>query len=627
MSGIAGVFQLDGAGVEPGALDPAIAAQAERGRDGTDQWSQGPIAVAQMWWRTSPGGAVGGGPFVLADGGPVVVGDVRLDDREALLGALGLLQGSRERPVGDLELLARGYARWGADLARRLLGDFAFAIWDPKAGTLLCARDAFGVRPFVYHAGSGRFSFASRPAAVLGFPWVPRQVDQLAVARYLIDDPSDTEGTFWEGVRRLRPGHLLTVSSRGAGKPRPFFTFDPEASAPVGSADQHAEAFRERFLQAVRWRLATDLPLGVEVSGGLDSASVAGAARFLGAPQPIPAYTINFADPSADERRFVADVLGAGGLRGVAVGEDELVPGGRIRDLPGDTDSPYTLGGPLMESAILRRAAAEGTGVLLSGFDGDTVVSHGVGHLTDLAAGGRIGGLAHELRAARGTLGWGPWTTLRSQVISPLAPPWVHQVRGRLKGSAERAGDPLAGSLIDRDFARRVGLLDAPAPGPSAAGRRPFARWEHWADLTAGVNAATLELLDHAGARAGVEFRHPFFDRSLAQLTLSLPGEVKFRDGWTRWVQRAGVHGLAPDSVRWRPDKAVLGPMFSATFLATEWDEATRIARDGGGAAAGFVDAGALRAAYRQAASSGSNEDSGTIWLILLLERWLERVM
>ena len=626
MSGIAGVLRLDGAALEPGALGPAIAGQSERGRDGTEQWNGGSVALAQMWWRTSPASRSGDGPFALPDEGPVVVGDVRLDDRQTLLGALGLDAESRDRPVGDLELLARGYRLWGADLPRRLLGDFAFAVWDPKRHTLLCARDAFGVRPFVYHAGQGRFSFASRPAAMLALPWVPARVDELAVARYLVNDFSDTEGTFWQGVRRLSPGHLLAVDARGAGRPRPFFAFDPQVRAPDASPAEHVEAFRERFLQAVGWRLATDLPLGVEVSGGLDSASVAGAARLLGAPAPIPAYTVYFSDPAADERRFVGDVLAAGGLRGVSIEEGDLLLSGRGTDI-GVPDSPYTLAGEPLEEAILRRAAGEGTGVVLSGFDGDTVVSHGVGRLTDLALEGRMGALARELRAAHRHLGWPPGATFRSQVISPLAPVWAHRARAWLKGGGGSVHDPLAGSMIAPDFARRVGLLDALRP-PASAGseRRPFARREHLADLTAGINSVTLELLDHAGTRAGVEFRHPYFDRSLAELSLSLPGDVRFRDGWTRWVQRSAIHGLVPESVRWRPDKGMVGPTFSARFMSTEWDEVTRVARDGGGAGAGYLNVDALRGAYRRLATTGSREEAGEMMLILALERWLARV-
>ncbi len=147
---------------------------------------------------------------------------------------------------------------------------------------------------------------------------------------------------------------------------------------------------------------------------------------------------------------------------------------------------------------------------------------------------------------------------------------------------------------------------------------------EHLRDLTSPMNALTLEIMEGTAARAGVDLRHPFFDAPLAELCLALPADQKLRDGWPRSILRRSMAGLVPDMVRWRSDKAVLGPTLAARALTQVWPEVTELVRTGGGSAAPYLDPGLLHRAYR--ACSRTGEQAGSLWDALLLETWLKAV-
>ena len=209
-----------------------------------------------------------------------VVADVRLDDREGLCDALGM-RPSERAGLADSELVLRGYRRWGRDLPNRLLGDYAFAVLDARKRILFCARDPAGVKPCYYAANKSGVAFASTLDAVLAAPGVSSELDEDIVARSLTCHSFfSTDRTFFKDVRKLPPGHSLTLAidaSPSPAVPRLERYWKPEQAPAVrrSSDDAYAEEFLSLYTQAIAARLGGPDPIGTHLSGGLDSSGIA----------------------------------------------------------------------------------------------------------------------------------------------------------------------------------------------------------------------------------------------------------------------------------------------------------------------------------------------------------------
>ena len=262
-------------------------------------------------------GILGGGPDAgqaldalldaLADYGPERAartdGSVRLGGRHAATGddGAGAPVLAVDRGAG---LVLRAFVRWGEASPDHLVGDYTFAVWDRRCGTLFCARDPVGARPFYYTLDGERFVFASAVEAVLAAPGVPDALDEAVVAARLSGlGPDMTSRTFYRAVRKLPAGHALTVepeagpNAGGAARVRVrmerYWRPEQAPAAPPASDDAFAEQLLGLYAKVVRDRLRGG-PVGVHLSGGLDSSSVAVlAARELrrqGRPPP-PAFS------------------------------------------------------------------------------------------------------------------------------------------------------------------------------------------------------------------------------------------------------------------------------------------------------------------------------------------------
>ena len=376
-------------------------------------------------------------PFPVDHGaGLVVAADARLDDRDALCDALGVPLPERAG-LTDAELILRAFMRWGRDCPHHLLGDYAFAVRDRRRRTLFCARDHIGARPFYYALTTRRFVFASAVEAVLAAPDVSDALDERVVATHLtVEALRSGARTFFAAVRKLPPGHTLTVEAGrpedGSGGPRvrieQYWHPERAPAARPASDDAYAEQLLDLYTQAVRDRLRGG-PVGVHLSGGLDSSSVAvlaaREARRRGHPPPL-AFTW-LPEPGArslrrrkivqpgPERRGRGDACVAPTVASFSTAQTPRPPKPEhAREYalvdavcaqeglqtchgaptPDDVLGVLRLDGTLPgvqvhlnEEIVQRHAAARGVRVLLSGWGGDEGVSfHGRGVLAAFAA-------------------------------------------------------------------------------------------------------------------------------------------------------------------------------------------------------------------------------------------------
>jgi asparagine synthase (glutamine-hydrolysing) len=623
MSGIAGIVRLDGAPVGPEAIEQMAQAIAHRGDDGNHVWSLDRIAFAHATLHTTPESRDEPQPFVEAT--LTIVADVRLDNRAELLSLLDI----RTESIGDAMLILAAYRKWGGECASRLEGDFAFAIWDARAQTLFCARDPFGVKPFVHALLPGKlFAFGSEARALLTLDEIPRDVDEKRIADFLALYFDDVERTFYRSLRRLPGGCTLTLRSGNMAIDR-YWSPEHVPALRLRGADrdaQYAAGFREHFIRAVRERMRAIRPadLGAMLSGGLDSTSIACVARdelrARGA-QPLPVFSWIFSDSmDADEREYQQAVIAAGGMRPITLDSAELdaSPWTDIDALL--PDGPPYAPNHYLNSVAARRARELGVRILLDGVGGDSTISRGRARFVELFFGGRPVTLARELRALaarRGTNESLPRLFL-GNVAAPLMPPSLLAFALRLRGRAS-TGDP-ALKLLSPRMAQLTGAASARHPWSFSA------RQEHVAQLTSPMLADGLELLDRTMAMHKVEGRYPFFDRRLAEYCLSMPADQKLAGGYSRIVARRAMTGIVPDRVCWRAGKGLPG-LHVIPALRRSRAILDKLFVGDPSVLAPYVDVDVLRAAYADLLSERPIDFRTVIrlWSAAVLARWLGR--
>ena len=550
MNAVCGI--LDRRGGEAEGLDAMLAALAGYG-GASARWEGD---AAGLGCR-GPGGAGSAPPSLRfdAEAGVTVAADARLDDRGALCDALGVPRPERAG-LADADLVLRAWLRWGRDCPKRLLGDYAFAVWDTRGRRLFCARDPVGVRPFYYAVTARGFVFASAVEAVLAAPGVPGALDEAMVAAHLTRPlVYGTAHTFFEAVRKLPPGHALTVEAEalahgGALRPERYWRPEDAPLARPAPDGAFAEEFLALYARAVEDRLRGPDPVGVHLSGGLDTSGVAAlAARALrrqdrppplalswlpdpGAAPPAPAHAREYALVEAvcvrERLRVLHRSPGPADLL-AWLRSDCAFPGARV---------------DLNEGVVQRCAAQRGVRVILSGWGGDEGASFsGRGHYAHLLASGRWAQLWGECRARDGN----PLRFLAGVVLPVLFPRLPRQLR-RLRDPEQRNRR----WLIDPAFARRVRPLPKHPPPKLSAGVRRIQL--HL--LQSWHLSERMEAWAAGGARHGLEYRYPLLDRRVLEFALGLPPGQFRRGRWSRWLMRRALAGAAlPPEVCWNPGK------------------------------------------------------------------------
>ena len=308
MSGIVAVVRTDGATVAPELIQTLTASVAFRGPDAQASRCAGPAALGHTLLRTGPASHHDRQPLTL-DGRTWIVADGRIDARSTLIAELETDAQGLLVAASDAELILRAYMKWGTACVERLLGDFAFAIWDALARRLFCARDHLGVKP-LYYAQVGAWLVVSNAVECLRrHPDVSDELDDLAVADFLLfGHKADHAATTFRDIRRLPPAHTLTWSPHAGTGVRRYWQLPVDE--PIYRRDSEYVAELVDLLdQAVVDRLRTDR-VGIFLSGGLDSTALAATAvRKIqsSATDPVRAFSFVYDTLIEDDERTYAD--------------------------------------------------------------------------------------------------------------------------------------------------------------------------------------------------------------------------------------------------------------------------------------------------------------------------------
>lgn len=272
MSGIVGIFHLDSGPVDRLLLRRMTEFLAFRGPDAQEIWSAGPVGFGHAMLRTTNESVRERQPASL-DGQVWITADARIDGRLDLVRELQLEGRDCSEATPDPELILHAYHVWGERCVERLLGDFAFAIWDGRHRRLFCGRDHFGVKPFYYAQVGNCLVFSNTLDCLRLHRSASDKLNVLAVADFLLfGSNQELDSTIFADLRRLRPAHTLTWS-QGDFHTHRYWTLPIEDPISYQRADEYVEHFRELLRRAVRDRLRTNC-VGVFMSGGLDSTTL-----------------------------------------------------------------------------------------------------------------------------------------------------------------------------------------------------------------------------------------------------------------------------------------------------------------------------------------------------------------
>src|SRR5438067_1707738 len=555
MCGIAGVYQFDGqppSADQLAALEQMAFTQRHRGPDDRGQGVFGPCALANQRLSILDLSPLGHMPMLSDDGRLALSHNGEIYNYVELRDELRRL-GHTVRSDGDTEVILRAYEQWGASCVEHFVGMWAFALYDASDQSLLLARDRLGIKPLYVHRTFQRLIFASEIKAIIAYlrqMGEPVRPDQGSIATYVATGLVDgLEDTFFRGVTRF-PAAATLVVRRERLEERTYWDLPARAAALRaglnGATRAPWPALYDALDEAVRVHLRSDVPLGVCLSGGLDSGAIVSLASQH--VHHVRTFTIYFGDgPDYDEREHahaVVDRFGAATTER-RVQPDQLVD--ELKSIIWHLDEPSLALGVYPQWHVMALARAGGVKVVLDGQGGDEVFAgysnYAPQHLYGLLD-------SRPMRFPFETLALGinqGWQSARSAATSAVA------MRMRTAVPATLASK-LDAALLAPELRQLADLShDEWRLWP-----RVFDGWLnnvlYW-ELTRTRLPALLRYEDRLSMAFSIESRVPFLDHRLVELAFALPDAVKRRAGWSKYGLRRALDGVLPRSVVWRRDK------------------------------------------------------------------------
>jgi asparagine synthase (glutamine-hydrolysing) len=545
----------DGAPVDRPLLRSLTHSLSFRGPDAREVWVNGQAGFGHTLLRTTNEAIAERQPAGM-DGQFTITADARIDCRAELLAALAAV-GRKVRPAApDSELILHAYAAWGEACVEHLRGDFAFAIWDARRKVLFCARDHFGVKPFYYAEIGGTVVFSNTLECVRLHPEISGELNDSAIADFLLFGLNcDEATTAFRDIHRLPPAHYLSISGDGIRLER-YWHVPTDGRIRYRRPQDYIEHFQSLMQSAVADRMRTSR-VGIWLSGGMDSSSIAATARELsaklGATADLRAYTVVYdsliPDREREYAREVARFLGID-LRCFAMDGYRLFDRWKEPEftVPEPVDDPFAVA--LFDHY---HAVAADCRVMLSGSGGDELMYFQMWPYTrDLLRNRNWRSLLRDLPHF-----------LRLRKFPSRG---IHSRMRKLFGLDSSV--PAFPSWIASELKERFGLEERwnEQAGQSSAWQHPIVPKAH-ASLASSRWSALFEHADPGLTQAAVEVRYPLLDLRLVNYLLAIP---PFPWTFQKQLLRAAMSGHLPETIRQRPKTPLGGDPLMAMLQSPE---------------------------------------------------------
>ena len=621
MCGICGIVNV----IESGPVDRVViermtGALAHRGPDDAGYFVEGRVGLGHR--RLSIIDLSGGRqPIFNEDRSAAIIFNGEIYNYRALSAAL-TAAGHTFKTQSDTETILHAYEEYGDDCVHQLRGMFGFAIWDRRKQRLLLARDRLGVKPVYYYRNSHFLAFASEIKSLLEIASIPREVDPEALDMYLSLRYVPGPRTMFKKIFRLQPGHILVADDNGV---RTTKYWDIEYPDPEPRSPEYLLGrFRELLDESVRLRLLSEVPLGVFLSGGLDSSAILATMSKIAGGDRVKTFSVGYEASSAEAEaanefeyaRLAADAFAAEHreYRLDARNFAEFVPE-LVKYLDEPLADPSCI--PLY---FISKLAREHITVVLSGEGADEI----------LAGYGIYGRMLALERIYRGSGAFGrlaPWIarlTPREKLrhyVRMCGQPLETRYRGVSRGFSPEGKLRLVGGDRMKQSEQRLreifGGYFKTVEKASPLDRMLYVDAKVWLPDDLLIKADKMTMAN------GLELRVPFLDHKLVEFAATLPNASKVHGKGGKTLLRSAMRGSLPDAIIDRPKKGF--PIPIASWLRTSLREFTRdhlLARDS--ACSRYVDRDET-ARVVQEHEQGRADRSQEIWTLLVFEFWHRR--
>jgi len=571
MCGFAAMVATNGARTDRGALERMNAVLRHRGPDDDGIYASDEVALGFRRLAILDLSPAGHQPMFSPDRRAVIVFNGEIFNYVELRAELEA-KGHVFHSSGDTEVLLAAYREWGRACLPRLNGMWAFVIYDLSKRVVFGSRDRFGIKPLYWHRAKDTYLFGSEIKAIRASGMYRTEVNRQVLAQYLVEEDLSAgdrnEATFFAGIEQIPPGTGFEVDLDGRWHSWRFWSLDDHETEEV---EDPCGAFVDLFEDSVRLRLRSDVPVGVCLSGGLDSTAIlcAMARQRSAAAVEDRLQAFCYMSPAFDETRYIEDTLAQTGAQLNRIELRGALEWDRLEKIFWFYDQPVHSTTPLVGYELMGLAASRGVTVVLNGQGADETLAGYGSYFRDA--------WHTQLQRGRWLRAW--------REIAAYGREHGRSARGLFSAAVQRA---FRGQLRRSGAYRRLGI----ARGRAAARRSPWfdpslARdlpetVPPYASLTlrrmlkASVEQDPLPLYlrveDRNSMAHSLEARLPFMDHRLVALSFRLRDAWKIRGPWNKYILRESMRGRIPESVRTRVDKMGF-PTAHRDWFAGPWYE------------------------------------------------------
>ncbi len=548
MCGIAAIIGLEGRKIDATALERMAFSLQHRGPDDKGLYVNGSIGLGFRRLSILDLSPSGHQPKISHDGKKILVFNGEIYNYIELREELRAL-GHHFESTGDTEVLLAAYSEWGMDCLPKLNGMWAFLIYDVEEKKIFGSRDRFGVKPLYHYSTGDLVLFGSEIKAILHSGYYKADINLEVAARFLIEDLLDVDDkTFYTGVEQIPAGSAFELHLDGRRRTWFYWLLDDIA---IDDVPQPCKAFKELFDDAVRLRMRSDVPVGVCLSGGLDSTSILCTMAKVRTHASSPLEAFSFISEDYDESRYVSDTIKLTGahLNRLEVNAAAIVS--RLEKALWYHDEPLHSMTALVGFELMSLAAQKGVKVILNGQGADETI--GGYHSYFGMYWGEI------LRNAEYSLAW-------DEIIKYSSGFGANRYRLFLEAFSAALTDAISNlSLYKRlaTFRRRSTLNKYGWFTQELVAHLKNAKPIRNASLNDALKLSMrrqplplfLRIEDRNSMAHSIEARLPFLDYRLVTLMFQLPSTWKMKGAWNKYILRQAMTGIIPESVRTRADK------------------------------------------------------------------------
>jgi asparagine synthase (glutamine-hydrolysing) len=626
MCGITGIMQFkDGARVAPETLRQMCAAMVHRGPDDEGIYTAGSVGLG-MRRLSIVDLATGHQPLSNEDGTVWIVFNGEIYNHAALREKLQSL-GHQYRTQSDTETIVHLYEEYGPDCVQHLRGMFAFAIWDARHQRLFIARDRLGIKPLYYHLTSQQIVFGSEIKVILAGPGTGARLDRAVLPEYLAFGYLSGEQTFYSGIRKLMPGHWMEVDPGGQVRIERYWDLPVTQKERAQPESYYIQTYREMLEQAVSSHLMSDVPLGVFLSGGVDSSAVAALMTKI-RRAPVETFSVGYAEDAYSElpyARIVAKHLNSVHHE-VLVSQQDFFDS--LPHLIWHEDEPivWPSSVPLYFVAQLAHQRVK---VVLTGEGADETLAGYTRYAFTLKN-------AAWDRVYRRMIPGAVRGAIRGSIADST---WINAtVRRKLSHTfLARNGSSWASFYFDNFFSAfsegdQAGLLTDEVLKECAAGaayRHVLEYWEHSSGemlqrlLYTDIKTYLVELLmkqDNMSMAASIESRVPFLDHPLVEFATNIPQNLQLGGFAGKRILKKAVEDLLPHSILYRPKLGFPTP-WSRWLAGPQLDAIRKLLLEPRSMERELFQRSAVERLFQEH-RSGYRDHYDRIWRLLNLELW-----